>query len=74
MRTGQPERIGRPLTTPERDVLVLVAEGFTNAEIAVELFKSLDTVKEQLASVCVKLEARSRSHAVAIGIRRGVIG
>lgn len=73
MRAGHADRVGVALTEPERAVLVLVAEGMTNGEIAVELFKSLDTVKEQLASVCVKLEARSRAHAVALGIRRGVI-
>lgn len=49
-----------PLTDREEQVLVSVARGRTNAEIAAELFISLSTVKTHLASLMNKLGARNR--------------
>jgi DNA-binding NarL/FixJ family response regulator len=49
-----------PLTDREEQVLVSVARGRTNAEIATELFISLSTVKTHLASLMNKLGARNR--------------
>lgn len=49
-----------PLTTREEEVLVTVAVGRTNAEIADELHISLSTVKTHLASLMTKLGARNR--------------
>ena len=49
-----------PLTPREEEILVAVASGHTNAEIAAELFISLSTVKTHLASLMTKLEARNR--------------
>ncbi len=49
-----------PLTDREEEVLVTVASGRTNAEIADELFISLSTVKTHLASLMNKLGARNR--------------
>lgn len=49
-----------PLTEREEEVLVTVAQGRTNAEIAEELHISLSTVKAHLASLMTKLEARNR--------------
>jgi DNA-binding NarL/FixJ family response regulator len=49
-----------PLTDREEEVLVTVARGRTNAEIADELYISLSTVKTHLASLMAKLGARNR--------------
>lgn len=48
------------LTEREEEVLLTVARGLTNAEIAKELFVSLSTVKTHLASLMRKLDARNR--------------
>jgi DNA-binding NarL/FixJ family response regulator len=49
-----------PLTRREEELLITVARGRTNAEIANELHISLSTVKTHLASLMAKLGARNR--------------
>lgn len=49
-----------PLTEREEEVLLTVARGRTNAEVAEELYISLSTVKTHLASLMNKLDARNR--------------
>ena len=49
-----------PLTEREEEVLLTVARGLTNAEIAKALYVSLSTVKTHLASLMRKLDARNR--------------
>jgi len=55
----QPQPI-EPLTGREEDVLIKVAQGRTNAEIADDLYISLSTVKSHLARLMAKLGARNR--------------
>ena len=59
----------RLLTDRERDVLHLVAEGLTNAEIAGRLGVSRHTVVSQITSASAKLGASSRSHAASLADR-----
>jgi DNA-binding NarL/FixJ family response regulator len=61
------------LTPREIDVLRLVARGNTNKEIAVRLSLTEETVKAHIRSILGKLEANDRTHAVAIGVKRGII-
>lgn len=62
-----------PLTKREEEVLQLVADGRSTTEIAGELFISAKTVKNHLASIYMKLEARDRTQAVLSGVRMGII-
>ena len=52
------------LTRREREVLVLVAEGLTNAEIGTRLWISAGTVRRHLENVFAKLEVHTRTAAV----------
>ena len=61
------------LTLREREVLVLVARGLTNKEIADELCTSTSAVKIFLHQACEKLGARNRAQAVILAIKRGAI-
>jgi DNA-binding NarL/FixJ family response regulator len=59
-----PAQPAEPLTVREEEVLITVARGRTNAEIADELHVSLSTVKTHLASLMNKLGARNRVEIV----------
>ena len=61
------------LTQRERDVLIHVAGGHRNREIARLLGISEDTVKTHLKHIIDKLGARDRTEAVSIAVRRGII-
>lgn len=58
--SGPPAQPIEPLTGREEEVMLTVAAGRTNAEIAAELHISLSTVKTHLASLMTKLGARNR--------------
>jgi DNA-binding NarL/FixJ family response regulator len=61
------------LTPREAEVLSLVARGFGNKEIADVLGTAAGTVKAHVQSILSKLDARDRTHAVTIALRRGII-
>ena len=63
----------RALTRRELSVLRLVAHGLGNKEIASELGISTHTVKYHLASLLAKLGVHSRTEAVTIGLRKGLV-
>ena len=61
------------LTSREIDVLRLIATGNANKEIACRLSIAEDTVKSHVTNILAKLGANDRTHAVTIGLKRGII-
>jgi len=61
------------LTPREVDVLRLVARGNANKAIAAQLGLTEETVKSHVRSILAKLDASDRTHAVTIGLKRGII-
>jgi DNA-binding NarL/FixJ family response regulator len=67
------DEAGFVLTARERDVLVLLAAGRSNREIAAELFVSLPTVKTHLAHIYAKLESKNRNEALGRAVALGLL-
>jgi DNA-binding NarL/FixJ family response regulator len=61
------------LTPREREILQLLADGMSNADVASKLFISQETVKSHVRHILSKLEADTRTHAVAIALRESII-
>ena len=61
------------LTAREREILQLLADGMSNADVAATLFISQETVKSHVRHILAKLEADTRTHAVAIALRDAII-
>lgn len=61
------------LTPREIDVLRLIAGGNANKEVAAQLSVTEETVKGHVKNILAKLGANDRTHAVTIGLKRGII-
>ena len=61
------------LTKRELETLQCIADGMTNSQAAAHLFLSDETVKTYVRRILLKFETHSRAHAVAIGLRSGLI-
>jgi PAS domain S-box-containing protein len=68
--TGEPEPAA-PLTEREREIVHLVALGMTSPEIADELHIAVNTVRTHVRNAMAKVNARSRSHLVAVSLGEG---
>ena len=71
-------RLAVPATTElvtrrEEEVLQLIADGYATSEVAERLYISQKTVKNHLASIYQKLDARDRTQAVLRAVRMGII-
>jgi DNA-binding NarL/FixJ family response regulator len=61
------------LTSKEIDGLRLIASGNANKAIAAQLHITEETVKSRVKNILDKLAANDRTHAVTIGLKRGII-
>lgn len=72
-RTGQDKETYTGLTTREKEILKLVAEGRNNTEIAEKLFLSPSTVQTHRANIMAKLGLHSRTELVKYALRHRLI-
>jgi DNA-binding NarL/FixJ family response regulator len=76
---GQPDPLRPPegalaqLTVREREVLVLVAHGLSNTEIAGQLAMSVPTAKTHVSRILTKLAARDRAQLVVLAYQAGLV-
>lgn len=73
MRSGEGGARYDGLTDREREILVLIAEGLTNAQIADRLYISVKTVQTHRAHIMEKLDLHDRSLLVRYAVRKGLI-
>jgi DNA-binding NarL/FixJ family response regulator len=64
----------RSLSERERQVLAMLARGWSNRRIAETCFLSLNTVRTHVQNVLVKLGVHSKLEAAALAVRQGLVG
>lgn len=73
-RAKPPAAVSLPdLTSREREVMALVAEGLTNAEIGARLFMSPATARTHVSRILTKLGARDRTQLVVLAYETGLV-
>jgi NarL family two-component system response regulator LiaR len=70
--TRQQDELGKDLTHREREVLVLLAAGMSNKEIAEQLTLSVGTVRLHVSNILTKLEAPNRTSAAILAVKHGL--
>jgi two-component system, NarL family, response regulator DegU len=73
LRQVQRPRQGGVLSAREREILQMLADGYSNRAVSERLVVSVETVKTHVKHILAKLEAEHRTQAVAIGIRQSLI-
>ena len=62
-----------PLSKKEKEVLGLMASGYSNKEISLALHKSEGTIKNHVSNLLAKLGVRDRTRAVLLAIEKGLL-
>ena len=71
--TSSPQKIGDDLSDREREVLALLVQGRSNAEIAEQLMVSTAAAKYHVSSILSKLGAANRTEAVALALQHDLV-
>jgi two-component system, NarL family, response regulator NreC len=72
-QTGQRRQREDPLSAREREVLQLIAEGYSNAQIASQLILSVKTVEAHKAHIMDKLGLKGRNELLKYALKKGMI-
>ena len=72
-KTGKTSSVLNNLTPREREILKLIAEGYTNKQIADHLCISLKTVEKHRANLMHKLDLRNTAALTAFAIKKGLV-
>jgi NarL family two-component system response regulator LiaR len=72
-QTTRPPQPGGNLTTREREVLALLAQGLSNRAIAAELYISASTVDFHVSNILAKLGASTRAEAAALAVQHNLV-
>ncbi len=70
---AQPAQQGEALSAREHEVLVGLARGLSNGEIAAQLTISTNTVRHHVRNILAKLEVTNRTEAVHVAMQRGLV-
>ena len=73
MRQKNQHELHEELTAREMEILLLMAQGKSNQEIADELFISLKTVKTHVSNILSKLQVQDRTQAVIYAFKHSLI-
>lgn len=68
-----PPDVLEPLSKKEKEVLGLMASGYSNKEISIALHKSEGTIKNHVSNLLAKLGVRDRTRAVLLAIEKGLL-
>ncbi len=72
--TVRSSQLGHNLTTREREVLALMAEGMSNAKISERLVVSNSTIKFHVSNILSKLNVDSRTEAISLAFKHRLVG
>ena len=73
MRQKNNHELHEELTSREMEILLLIAEGKSNQEIADELFIALKTVKTHVSNILSKLQVQDRTQAVIYAFKHSLV-
>jgi len=74
-KTGMPgeSTIGNNLSEREKEILKMISQGMTNAEISESLFLSEGTIRNYVSSILEKLDVKDRTQAAVLALRHGLV-